>query len=235
MRALRVRRTSPFFLIVNIQIQQGQIGAFETEMPNLQGVFGDNDFKLLLAGVREEERGDTHSVVHLWHMPSANRLLTGMSLLADNIAYTRLDDLIVDENQNLGTPSRHYSSEDVLRPWQERRARKHQQRGERRDRYLFLTERVDPSGLAEYGARYEERLDAFNAENGWGLGEGLLHITGGLNRVSRAWVVPTDLTETDARNTLDRSPGASCADSRSREIVFLRETSYEAAFAPGTQ
>jgi hypothetical protein len=167
-------------------------------------------------------------------MPSANQLLTGMATLADNVAYTVIDDLIVDEQQELGTPARQYGDFDtnVLVPWQtRRRAQLRRPKRQRRDRYLLITEKVEPTDLAEYGARYEERLEDFNRENGWSLGEGLLHITGPLNRVSRAWIVPHTLTRAQARRALARSPGSGCVvGGQPTETRFMNETRYEAKF-----
>jgi hypothetical protein len=224
--------TSPFFLIVKIQIRRGSESDFEEQMPDLRETFGENGFNLLLAGLCEpERRRATPFAIHLWHMPSADQLLKGMATLADNVAYTRIDDLIIDEEQELGTPARQYGNfeKEVLKPWQERRARQ-MAGGRRRDRYLLVTEKVEPRDLAEYGALYEERLTDFNASTGWQLGEGLLHITGPLNRISRAWIVPHSLTRKEAVAALAVAPGASCISRRDTEVSFMHETRYEVKF-----
>lgn len=227
MRGLRVKN-SPFFLIVRIKLKAGSVKEFVEKMPGLSASFAANQFELLLAGI--EEKTQNPEVLHLWHMPSADQLLKGMSLLADYVPYTEIDDLIVAEVQDLGTPSQSYINlqAELLRPWRARHGRK---KGPRElDRYLIVTESVRGPALAEYGALYESRLGDFNQKNGWKLGQGLLRITGELNRVSRAWIVPKNLTLAKAKEILKTAPGAECVKQRESWVHFFGEAAYEATF-----
>jgi len=227
MRGLRVKN-SPFFLIVRIKLKAGSVKEFVDKMPSLSASFAANQFELLLAGI--EEKTQNPEILHLWHMPSADQLLKGMALLADYIPYTEIDDLILAEVQDLGTPSQSYINlqSELLRPW---RARHGRPKGPRElDRYLIVTESVKGPLLAEYGARYESSLSDFNQKNGWRLGQGLLRITGELNRVSRAWIVPKNLTLKKAKEILKTAPGVDCVKQRETWVHFYGEAPYEAMF-----
>jgi len=237
MRGLRVEKAAPFFLLVRIRVNPKDLQRFEKEMPSLRTSFSGAGFQLLLAGVCEDAYGPDQTVkevLHVWLMPSADALLTGMSLLADDVAYSAIDRIIVDEIQDLGTQTRLYSQgiADLLGPWQAVRHRKSRTEHRITDRYLLVTHKVEAPKLAEYGAQYEEGLSAFNARTGWLLGEGLLHITGELNRISRAWVVPPGLTIEEAKKLLADGPGAACVTEAGTKLAFLRQTRYEDDFGP---
>jgi hypothetical protein len=232
MRGQRVRKNSPFFLIVRIKLKVGELRNFINKMPGLSASFQANQFELLLAGV-SQDKAKRPQVLHLWHMPSADQLLVGMALLADYIPYTEIDDLILEEVQDLGTPSQSYVNlqSELLRPWRARHGKPKKER--ELDRYLLVTESVKGPALAEYGALYESRLNDFNQTNGWKLGQGLLRITGELNRVSRAWIVPKNLTLHRAKQILTTAPGASCVKQRETWAHFFDEAPYEALFNQG--
>jgi hypothetical protein len=236
MRALRVSERSPFFLIVNVLLKKDQLGAFEDKMPSLFPAFKNLGFQLLLAGAFEDK---PDHVLHVWYMPDPTALLRGMTQLADNVDYTRIDDLIDDESQDLGTAIRQYQDIDkeLLLPWQEQRSARIKRAAtgggyDGKTRYMVVNHSLEPGDLAEYSAQYEGRLREFNnrADVGWQVGEGVLRITGELNRVSRVWVVPAGLKIEEAKEKLQTAPGASLVKSERTAIFFLSQTAYEIQF-----
>jgi hypothetical protein len=50
--------------------------------------------------------GDTNTIVHLWHMPKADSLLSAMLAFLENTYYAELQECVVSEEQEILTPTR---------------------------------------------------------------------------------------------------------------------------------
>jgi hypothetical protein len=172
-RASALAAVAPFdyFLLVSLKLSlESVVEFYKLAGSVLSSIQGDQGLKLIAAG----ESPPRTELFHVWSLSSPNDLREAMVRLADNPAYGKLDDLILDERQEIVTP---FGLIPAVRPLVPKGKK-----------YLEITGHLESDDLAEFQAQNETSAPALK-EIGWELWGTFLNLTGRLNTVTSLWAL----------------------------------------------
>lgn len=95
------RREPAYFLRDVIEVERGRIFEFIDCMWELMPVFTGPTLGWQLICASYQITGRPTTIMHLWLIPDANSLPRAMRILAENVTYAKLQEVVVSEQQEI--------------------------------------------------------------------------------------------------------------------------------------
>jgi hypothetical protein len=181
------RVASQYFLEASISIPSQSIETyFDIAGTARDNVHDKTDMRMLIAA----QSLTSTELLHFWTMPSADTLRDSMIAMADDVAFTRVDQMASGEQQDLCTPIGIVPSP---RPTN------------RRGAYLQLSGSLASKDLAEFQAIYEAQPPLLERRYDIRFFGCFLNVSGRVNRVMSLWVI--ERRQGVSNDLLARLPG----------------------------